>query len=342
MTLRRARTFLGPAVQPTPESAHTLLQGDRLSRDFTAVGVEDTVAQALEKIRASPGTGEVFYCYACDPAGRLVGVVPIRKLIRAAPEERIATLMFTRVVKLPVDAPDAVVEDFFVTYRFLAFPVVDADGRIVGVVEMNQFVDTFSDTLFDEVEGRVRDEVYRFVGLPKGELKETRPARLALKRFPWLLVNIAGGFLAATTTRLFEHTVSELVVVSAFIPMVLVLSESLGVQTTAVASSMVTHGEVDRKVVVREVLAASLAGMMAAAVVALLGRVYSPGFGFPLALFVSVTVSATLASCLGGVLPFLFRRLKVDPHLASAPLVLAVADNVTLLAYFGLVTRLLL
>ncbi|WP_233602436.1 magnesium transporter [Corallococcus sp. CA047B] len=329
-------------MQPTPESAHTLLQGDRLSRDFTAVGVEDTVAQALEKIRASPGTGEVFYCYACDPAGRLVGVVPIRKLIRAAPEERIAALMFTRVVKLPVDAPDAVVEDFFVTYRFLAFPVVDADGRIVGVVEMNQFVDTFSDTLFDEVEGRVRDEVYRFVGLPKGELKETRPARLALKRFPWLLVNIAGGFLAATTTRLFEHTVSELVVVSAFIPMVLVLSESLGVQTTAVASSMVTHGEVDRKVVVREVLAASLAGMMAAAAVALLGRVYSPGFGFPLALFVSVTVSATLASCLGGVLPFLFRRLKVDPHLASAPLVLAVADNVTLLAYFGLVTRLLL
>lgn len=329
-------------VQTPPETAYTLLRSDRLSRDFTAVGVEDTIAQALEKLRAHPGTGEIFYCYACDLAGRLVGVVPIRKLIRAAPDERIAALMFTRVVKLPVDASDAVVEDFFVTYRFLAFPVVDAEGRIVGVVEMNQFVDAFSDTLFDEVEGRVRDEVYRFVGLPRDATRETRPGRMALKRFPWLLVNIAGGFLAATTTRLFEHTVAELVVVSAFIPMVLVLSESLGVQTTAVAASMVTHGEVDRKVVAREMLAASLAGLMAAAVVALLGRAYSPGFGFPLALFVAVTVSATLASCLGGVLPFLFKRLKVDPHLASAPLVLAVSDNVTLLAYFGLVTRLLL
>lgn len=331
----------GP-VQMPPETAHTLLKGDRLSRDFTAVGVEDTVAQALEKLRAHPGTGEIFYCYACDPAGRLVGVVPIRKLIRAAPDERIASLMFTRVVKLPADASDALVEDFFVTYRFLAFPVVDAEERIVGVVEMNQFVDAFSDTLFDEVEGRVRDEVYRFVGLPKDEARETRPGRMALKRFPWLLVNIAGGFLAATTTRLFERTVAELVVVSAFIPMVLVLSESLGVQTTAVSVSMVTHGDVDKKVVAREVLAASLAGLMAAVVVALLGRVYSPGFGFPLALFVAVAVSATLASCLGGVLPFLFKRLKVDPHLASAPLVLAVSDNVTLLAYFGLVTRLLL
>lgn len=330
-------------MQTTPENAHTLLQSDRLSRDFTAVGVEDTVAEALEKIRANPGTGEIFYCYACDVDGRLVGVVPLRKLIRAAPTERIASLMFTRVVKLPVDASDAVVEDFFVTYRFLAFPVVDADGRIVGVVEMNQFVDAFSDTLFDEVEGRVRDEVYRFVGLPEGELQERRPVRLALKRFPWLLVNIAGGFLAATTTRLFEHTVAELVVVSAFIPMVLVLSESLGVQTTAVAVSMVAHGgEVDRKVVVREVVAASLAGLMAATVVALLGRIYSPGLGFPLALFVSVALSATLASCLGGILPFLFKRLKVDPHLASAPLVLAVADNITLLTYFGLVTRLVL
>ncbi|MBN9685829.1 MULTISPECIES: magnesium transporter [unclassified Corallococcus] len=331
----------GPVKMP-PETAHTLLQGDRLSRDFTAVGVEDTVAQALEKLRAHPGTGEIFYCYACDPAGRLVGVVPIRKLIRAAPDEQIASLMFTRVVKLPVDASDALVEDFFVTYRFLAFPVVDAEGRIVGVVEMNQFVDAFSDTLFDEVEGRVRDEVYRFVGLPQDEARETRPGRMALKRFPWLLVNIAGGFLAATTTRLFERTVAELVVVSAFIPMVLVLSESLGVQTTAVSVSMVTQGDVDKKRVAREVLAASLAGLMAAAVVALLGRIYSPGFGFPLALFVAVTVSATLASSLGGVLPFLFKRLKVDPHLASAPLVLAVSDNVTLLAYFGLVTWLLL
>ncbi|RKG65997.1 magnesium transporter [Corallococcus sp. CA054B] len=190
----------GP-VQMPPETAHTLLKGDRLSRDFTAVGVEDTVAQALEKLRA-----------------------------------------------------------------------------------------------------------HRFVGLPRGEARETRPGRMALKRFPWLLVNIAGGFLAATTTRLFERTVAELVVVSAFIPVVLVLSESLGVQTTAVAASMVTHGEVDRKVVAREVLAASLAGLMAAAVVALLGRVYSPGFGFPLALFVAVPVS----------------------------------DNVTLLTYFGWVTRVLL
>src|SRR6476620_8742024 len=115
---------------------HSLLRSDRLSREFIAVGVEDSVATALEKIRQSPGTGEIFYTYACDPAGRLVGVVPVRKLLRAQPEELIGSLMFTRVVKLPVNATDELVEDFFVTYRFLAFPVVDADGRIVGVVEV--------------------------------------------------------------------------------------------------------------------------------------------------------------------------------------------------------------
>ncbi|MET0406022.1 MAG: magnesium transporter [Cystobacter sp.] len=324
-----------------PGEDHALLRGDRLSLDFVSVGVEDTVAQALEKMRAAPGGNEIFYCYACDPEGRLVGVVPIRKLIRAAPDERIASLMFTRVVKLPVDAPDSLVEDFFVTYRFLAFPVVDAEDRIVGVVEVDQFVDAFSDTLFDEVEGRVREEVFRFFGLPRHELKQTHPVRMALRRFPWLLVNIGGGFLAATVSRLFEQTVERLVVVAAFIPMVLVLSESLGVQTTAVSAAMIANQEVDVPQVRREVLGTSLAGMLAAGVVALLGRFYSPQAAFPLVLFIAITLSTSLAAALGAVLPFAFRRLRVDPHLASAPLVLAISDNITLLTYFTLVTQLL-
>ena len=340
MTVLGASAFKGRSVAPS-DDAHSLLRSDRLSRDFVAVGADDTVAQALEKMRATPGTNEIFYCYACDEAGRLVGVVPIRKLIRAAPEERIRSLMIARVVKLPATATDEVVEDFFVTYRFLAFPVVDAEDRIVGVIEVNQFVDTYSDTLYDEVEGRVRDEVFRFVGLPEDEMKEVRPLRMALRRFPWLLVNIAGGFLAATVSRVFEHTVERLVVVAAFIPMVLVLSESLGVQTTAVSAAMLTEGQVDVRRVRLEVGAAALAGLMAAVVVALLGRLYSPTLAFPFALFVAISLSTLLASSLGAVLPFLFRRFHVDPHLAAAPLVLAISDNITLFTYFTLVTWLL-
>lgn len=323
------------------EETHSLLRSDRLSRDFVSVGVADTVAQALEKIRASADTREIFYCYACDPEGRLVGVVPIRKLIRAAPDERIASLMFDRVVKLPEDAPDSLVEDFFVTYRFLAFPVVDKAGRIAGVVELDSFVDTYSQVLDSEVEGRIRDEVFRLLGMPRDELKETRPVRIALRRFPWLLVNIAGGFLAATTSRLFEGTLTRYVIVAAFIPMVLVLSESLGVQTVAVSATMIAEGHVDLPTVRREIRAVSLAGMMAATVVALLARLSGGGWTFPLGLWLAVTLATTFAAALGAALPFLFRSFKVDPHLASAPLVLAISDNVTLLVYLGLAWELL-
>jgi magnesium transporter len=163
---------------------------------------------------------------------------------------------------------------------------------------------------------------------------------MALRRFPWLLVNIGGGFLAATISRIFERTVEELVVVAAFIPMVLVLSESLGVQTTAVSASMLAEQHVDRSQVRREVLGTSLAGMMAAVVVALLGRLYAPSIAFPFVLFIAITLSTTLAASLGAVLPFLFHRFRVDPHMASAPLVLAISDNITLLTYFTLVTHL--
>lgn len=320
----------------------TLLRSDRLSKDFIAVGVEDTVSVALEKIRGTPGTRDIFYCYACDPEGRLVGVVPVRKLLRANPSEKIGELMFTRVVKLPLNATDDLVEDFFVTYRFLAFPVVDEEGKIAGVVEVNQFVDAYEDVLDEDVEGRVRDEVFRFVGLPENELElDQSVPRRALRRFPWLLVNIAGGFLAATITRIFEHSLQEVVVVAAFIPMVLVLSESLGVQTTAVASAMLNEGKMRWNLLGKEVAATALAGSMAAVVVATLGSFYAWKTLFPLALFFGVSCSTLFAASFGAVLPLAFKRFKVDPHLASAPLVLATSDNLTLLVYFSLCSFLL-
>lgn len=326
----------------TDPQAKTLLRSDRLSRDFISVGVEDSVALALEKIRGTPGTGEIFYCYACDPEGKLVGVVPVRKLLRADPTDKIGALMFTRVVKLPIDATDELVEDFFVTYRFLAFPVVDENERIVGVVEVNQFVDAYEDVLDEDVEGRVRDEVFRFVGLPENELEgEQSVPRKAFRRFPWLLVNIAGGFLAATITRIFEHSIDQVVIVASFIPMVLVLSESLGVQTTAVSAAMLHEGKMRWGLLGKEVLATALAGTMAAAVVASLGSFYAWKTLFPLALFFGVACSTGFAAAFGAVLPLAFRRFKVDPHLASAPLVLATSDNLTLLVYFSLCSWLL-
>lgn len=328
---------------PDPR-AHTLLQSERLSRDFVAVGVEDTVEAALAKIRAAPETREIFYCYACDPAGRLVGVVPIRKLIRALPGERIDALMSSRIVALPIDAPDSLVEDFFVTYRFLAFPVVDTAGRIEGVLEVNQLVDTLSESMFeDDVAGRVRGEIFQFVGLPQDELTVARgPLRRALRRLPWLLVNIAGGMLAATQARLFDSVVAKVAGVAAFIPMTLVLSESLGVQTTAVSASMVAGSGWDPAEIRREIASTTLAGIGAAALVAALGTLFTGSPAFGASLLLAIACSTFFASLVGALLPRVFRRFRVDPHLASAPLVLAFSDNVTLLIYFGLVAVLTL
>jgi magnesium transporter len=315
----------------------TLLVRENLSDDWVAVGVEDTVQVALEKIRSAPESREVFYCYACDPDGKLVGVVPIRKLIRASPGDRIDALMSTRIVKLPLGGPDSLVEDFFVTYRFLAFPVVDDGGRIAGMIELDRVVDTLNESMFEDFDGRVRSEVFQFLGLPKDELVEASPTRRAMRRVPWLLVNIAGGFLAAAQARFFDWTVSHVAVTAAFIPMVLVLSESLGVQTTAVASSMISAGRFDWKEIRRELFATALAGLFAASLVAVLGYFLSHRFAFAEAILIAIALSTVFAASLGAVLPLAFRRFRVDPHLASAPLVLAISDNLTLLVYFSLV-----
>jgi magnesium transporter len=122
--------------------------------------------------------------------------------------------------------------------------------------------------------------------------------------------------------------------------MVLVLSESLGVQTTAVASSMVSADQFDWREIRREILATFLAGLFAACTVGVIGLWFSHRLAFAGSLLVAITLSTTFAATVGAVLPLAFRRVRVDPHLASAPLVLAISDNVTLLVYFTLVSAL--
>lgn len=305
--------------------------------DFYAIPTDATVEQAVDRIREAPERN-VFYCYAVDGAGRLAGVVPVRKLLTASHGTRISDIMSDRVIALPDGGDRALLQDFFATYRFLAFPVVDSDHRLVGVVQ----ADAFSDDLMGEFEGRVRHDWLRSLGLTEEE-RLASPLRIVRLRAPWLLFVVGSGIVSAFVTGAFHDTVDRVVAIAFFVPVVLIFSESVGMQTSAVVVSTLSEDVPSPlpRLFAREVAAALVLGGVAGAVVALVALVWLRDLRFAAALASTLTLMVTTAAALAVALPALFRRVGIDPALAAAPLTLAATDNLTLLAYLAITSRLL-
>jgi magnesium transporter len=308
---------------------------DLASPDFYAVPRTSTVEQAVDAIRAAADKA-VFYCYAVDDGGRLAGVVPVRKLLTATRGTRIEDIMAANVVALPAEGDRALMEDFFATYRFLAFPVVDGDRRLLGVVQ----ADAFSDQLMGEYEGRIRHDWLRSLGVSEEE-GHASPLGIVRLRLPWLFLTVASGLASAFVTGAFHATLERVVALAFFVPVVLLVSESVGMQTSAVTVSSLTEDVPPSlvRLLAREVQAAALLGLACGLLVGAVGLAWLRDVRFAAALGATLTLTVSTASALAVAIPGLFRRLGVDPALAAAPLTLALTDNVTLLAYLSIAAR---
>ncbi len=303
--------------------------------DFYAVPLAGTVEQAVEILRSAPDKA-VFYCYALDGEGRLAGVVPVRKLLTAAPGTLVRDIASASVIALPADGDRSLLEDFFATYRFLAFPVVDPERRILGVVQ----ADAFSDQLMGEYEGRVRHDWLASVGVSEKE-EHAHPLGILRLRLPWLLFTVTSGLISAFVAGQFHQTVERFVALAFFVPVVLLVAESVGMQTSAVTVSSLSSDVPPSvgRLLGREVQAAFLLGLACGLMVGGVCVLWLREVRFAAVLAATMTLTVTSASALAVGVPGLFRRIGIDPALAAAPLTLAVTDNLTLLAYLGIASR---
>lgn len=302
------------------------------SPDFYAIPLSATVEEAVDLLRAAPDKA-VFYCYAIDEQRRLAGVIPVRKLLTAVPGTRVADIYSPSVIALPADGDRALLEDFFATYRFLAFPVVDGERRLLGVVQ----ADAFSDQLMGEYEGRIRHDWLHSLGVSEQEERAGAFGIVRL-RLPWLLFTILSGLVSAYITGQFQRTLSGAVALAFFVPVVLLLSESVGMQTSAVTLSSLSSDMPPPlgRLLLRELQAAALLGLACGALVGGTAAVWLGDRRFALVLGATLTLTVSTASALAVAVPGLFRRLGVDPALAAAPLTLAVTDSLTLLSYLSI------
>ncbi len=311
-------------------------------KDFPLLDGTMTVSEALEQIRRE-GVGErVIYFYAVDEEKRLVGVVPTRRLLTAPLGTPLSEIMVRRVVAIPTTATVLDACEFFVLYKFLAFPVVDEQRRVVGIIDANLFAEEVLEA--GESEDRLRAAVpvgpdfFEALGFHLAQVRDASPLRAFRYRFPWLLVTVAGGTICAILAGLFEVTLAHSLVIAFFMIMVLGLNESVSAQSMSVTTQALRSAPVTwswfKIALRREIATAVLLGVTCGALVGMIVWAWRRDAAGAFVIGGSIAVSLMSACLIGLSVPSLLHRLKLDPKIAAGPVTLALADIVALVIYF--------
>jgi magnesium transporter len=312
-------------------------------RDFPLLDASMTVGEALERIRRE-GVGErVIYFYAVDEEKRLVGVVPTRRLLTAQLDSPLRDIMVRRVIAIPSTATVLDACEFFVLYKFLAFPVVDVQRRVVGVIDANLFAEEILEA--DETEDRRRSagvvgsEFFEALGFHLEQIRGASAWRGFRFRFPWLLVTVTGGTLSAILARFFEATLARSLVLAFFLTMVLALNESVSMQSMSVTVHALRSVAVTRRWLAaafrREVATALLLGVACGLIVSTIVLIWRNDLGGAFVIGGSIALSLVTACALGLGVPSLLHRFKLDLKIAAGPVTLALADFIALVLYFS-------
>lgn len=314
---------------------------DIIRRDMTTLLYNITVQQSLDAIRQK-GIGErIVYFYVVDDDDRLVGVVPTRRLLTAPIDQRISEIMIASVVTIPQHATVFDAHEFFVLYKFLAFPVVDEQKRILGIVDIGMF----TDDVFDLTDQSSMDRIFEMIGFRITQIREASPLLAFRFRFPWLLATIASGTVCALLAGVYEVTLAESLILAFFLTLVLGLGESVSIQSMTLTVLSLRLKQPDWKWYIRafyrEVGAAVLLGAACGVIVGLIAWLWRGEGIAALAIGASIMLTLCAAVFFGLSVPALLHKLKLDMRVAAGPLSLALTDISTILIYFSLAKALL-
>lgn len=310
--------------------------GGRMTRDFVALRAGDTVAGAIERLRAMAADQEAtYYLYVVDDADRLVGIVSLRQMIVAPPDRTIDALISTDVIRVAVDDDQEMAARLMARYDLLALPVVDAEGRLAGVIT--------HDDLVDVLEDEATEDMYRLVGLDEDDRPIAPVMESVRTRLPWLAFNLVTQLAIVSVLKGFETTLAQVTALAVLLPLVTGQGGNVGTQTMTLVVRSLALGRIDRRTTERllrkEVtvgLANGLAVGVLAAVIALFvaGPATAPWIGG--AIFLAMVVNLAAGGLAGVVVPLALSRLGVDPAIASTAFVTTVTDTFGALSFLGI------
>lgn len=315
--------------------------GSIMTAEFTDLKQSMTVAQAIAHIRRTGENSEsVYTCYVTDAGRRLEGVLTIKELLLAQDEQFIADLMETDVITAETteDQEEAVAR--MMKYDFISLPVVDKEGRLVGIVTVDDVMDVMEEEATEDFE-----KMAAMAPSEKPYLK-TSVLSLAKHRILWLLVLMISGMITGGILGQYEAAFAAMPLLVTFIPMLTDTGGNAGSQSSTLVIRGMAVGEIQlkdfAKVFWKELRVSMLVGVVLSAVNFVRLIITYPGnqmvaLTVALALFVTVLLAKTV----GGVLPMVAKLCHADPAIMAAPLITTIVDAISLVVYFRIACALL-
>ena len=315
--------------------------GSIMTAEFTDLKQSMTVAQAIAHIRRTGENSEsVYTCYVTDAGRRLEGVLTIKELLLAQDEQLIADLMATDVnpAETTEDQEEAVAR--MMKYDFISLPVVDKEGRLVGIVTVDDVMDVMEEEATEDFE-----KMAAMAPSEKPYLK-TSVLSLAKHRILWLLVLMISGMITGGILGQYEAAFAAMPLLVTFIPMLTDTGGNAGSQSSTLVIRGMAVGEIQlkdfAKVFWKELRVSMLVGVVLSAVNFVRLIITYPGnqmvaLTVALALFVTVLLAKTV----GGVLPMVAKLCHADPAIMAAPLITTIVDAISLVVYFRIACALL-
>ena len=327
---------------PTEEKAKvdTLLiyppdtAGGIMSDQFIRLRTDQTVDECLALLqgRADESEGGISYLYVTDNAGRLVGIVSMRDLVFRGRQRTIGDIMNREVKHLFVDDDQEKIAQLFEHYHYLALPVLDREGRLVGIVSAQQVMDV--------MRAEATEDMQLMVGL-SGEERALTPWHKSIKgRLPWLCINLATAFLAAAVVGIFEGTIAKWTALAIFLPIVAGQGGNAGAQTLTVIIREMALGEMTvgdgRKALIKETILGVLNGIAIGLLVGVIGWFWKGNVILGVVVGIAMLLNMVAAALSGVLVPYTLKALRIDPALASSIMVTTVTDVAGFFFFLGL------
>ncbi|MBQ3493174.1 MAG: magnesium transporter [Clostridia bacterium] len=315
--------------------------GSIMTTEYVSLSASMTVESAFDKIRKTGVNKETVYtCYVTDRKKRLVGVVTVRDMLLAEKDELVAHIMDSSVKTVETLEDKEQVALKFSKYDYLALPVIDKEGCLVGIVTVDDAVDV--------IQEEATEDIQKMAAMLPNEKPYLKQSIFSIwkARVPWLLLLMISATFTSMILSSFEGKLSALAsgaVLYAFIPMLMGTAGNAGGQTSVTVIRALALGEVEFKdafkVVLKELLSALILGLTVAIVCFLklyfIDTLYTDGIDVKVALVISgvLLCAILMAKTVGCLLPLLAKKCKLDPAVVASPFMTTIVDVLSLVIY---------
>ena len=307
--------------------------GGIMQTEMVMVSEDATIQEAIEQVRAkSEEMLNIHNVFVIDDANRLIGTVPLEKLILTRSHLPVKDIMNDKPVKVLVDTDQEEVARIFQKYDLVTLPVIGKDRKLLGRITI--------DDVMDVVEEEIFEDFYKMAGLNTEERVLDPLARSFRMRFPWLLINLATAFLAASVVKVFENTIQTVVTLAVFMPIVAGMGGNAATQTITVVVRGLALGELElkhaKKVLLKNIMVGFANGVLTGAVGAIAAYLMGVNYMIGVLLFLAMIVNLVIAGFSGTVIPLVLKWYKADPALSASVFVTTCTDAGGFFSFLGL------